>query len=80
MHRGHRYVCVPCRIVSGVAPSCGHEAALVGHRWRAPRKGDDRAWRRIAAGDWLWDETSLRRAARRFAFVMRTRDDHTDGQ
>jgi hypothetical protein len=25
------------------------------YRWRAPKKDDDKAWARIAAGDWYWE-------------------------
>ena len=27
----------------------------VSYKWRAPRKNNDAAWRRIANGDWLWE-------------------------
>lgn len=62
---GHM-VCVPCRIVSVVSPSCGHEGVSVGAKWRAPRKRDDTAWRRIAKGDWFWDDQAILRKDRRW--------------
>lgn len=37
-------------------PLCKGETVSVSYRWRAPRRNDDRAWKRIAAGDWLTEQ------------------------
>lgn len=57
-------VCVKCRVVTSGAIHCGHEIAYVGPKWRAPRKTNDRAWKRIEAGDWLWDHAAKVRKQR----------------
>lgn len=45
MHRS------PC-----TCPECGNEDLLtVSWRWRPPKRTNDRAWKRIAAGDLLWE-------------------------
>jgi hypothetical protein len=31
----------------------------MGYRWRAPKQRDEKAWRMIEAGDFLWDKNSL---------------------
>lgn len=58
-------VCARCRIVSTVQPSCGHEGTHVGSRWRAPKKSDDKAWKRIENGDWWWDDKAIYRWMRK---------------
>lgn len=57
-------VCVSCRTINNTPP-CAHEKETCHHKWRAPKRSNDRAWKRIAAGDWLWDDTSIRRSVRR---------------
>lgn len=47
---------------------CGEEMQLVSYRWCPPKKNNDRAWKRVARGDWLWDHRRIRRVA----------NDHTD--
>lgn len=61
----HTYICVPCRYVaksrgSGrTCPRCGAALRHMGYWWRPPKKGDDRAWRNIERGLYLWDEKAL---------------------
>ena len=42
---------------SANCPTCGGEGKNMGDRWRAPRKSNEAAWKRIEAGDFLWDKT-----------------------
>jgi hypothetical protein len=56
-------VCVPCRYVArqtSRCPHCGAEMVYKRYTWRAPRKTNDAAWKRIEAGHWNWDETVSR--------------------
>ena len=54
-------VCVTCRVVTQGAIHCDHTLTTVGPNWRASRRTNDRAWKRIEAGDWLWDHDALGR-------------------
>lgn len=63
MAHGH-YVCPTCRTVS-LTHLCEHEIIAVSHKWRAPRKDNDRAWKRVAAGDLLWDHRAVEKSLRR---------------
>lgn len=57
------YVCVPCRNVfrlTGKCPDFGEVLVRRHHKWRAPRKTNDKAWKLIEQGDWLWDKRALR--------------------
>jgi hypothetical protein len=60
------YICVPCRrtnkamrcgtavnIGSITCTECGTPMRYMGRNWRPPRRSNWRAWRRIAAGDFL---------------------------
>jgi hypothetical protein len=51
--RSSKYVCVKHRTVD--KPCCDTEKVVVSYRWRAPKKRDERAWRRIEQGNWLWE-------------------------
>ncbi len=63
-------VCIPCRSASG-CPKGIHEVHHLSYRWRAPKKGNDNAWKKIAAGDWLWDKKAIvRKAIKRAGVVM----------
>ena len=57
------HVCIPCRNVVGygLCPECGAERKSVS-RWSAPKKNNDRAWRRIEKGEWLWDRRRVARS------------------
>ena len=61
----YTHVCIPCRNVIGwgLCPECGGERVTVA-RWSAPKKNNDRAWKRIEKGEWLWDRRRVRRAER----------------
>ncbi|SEB99259.1 hypothetical protein SAMN04489844_1466 [Nocardioides exalbidus] len=58
-NRGRRTASWDSRIIT-VAPTtgcplCGGETVSASYRWRAPARRNDRAWKRIAQGDWLWE-------------------------
>lgn len=63
MGHGH-YVCPTCRTVS-LTHLCDHEKIAVNYKWRPPRKDNDRGWKRVAAGDLLWDHRAVTRSRRR---------------
>lgn len=60
-------VCVPCRVTArghaGLCPHCGAEMRNAGVRWRPPKRRDDRAWARVAAGRWLTEGVPVSRHA-----------------
>ena len=67
MH-GSRQVCPECRAVGPIIITCAHANKIwVGPKWRAPKKTNDRAWKRIAEGDILWDHSAIEAVARRDA-------------
>lgn len=62
-------VCIPCRNVKPTGDACqfcGGPLRWAPKYWRAPRKTNNTAWRRVAEGEWLWDRKAVRRAARRW--------------
>lgn len=48
----------------GVCPSCKGRMECYGKHWTAPKKNNDRAWKRIANGDTLWNHRKLRKRGR----------------
>lgn len=54
-------VCVTCREIN---KSCEHEKISCGYKWAAPRKTNDKAWKRIADGDIWWDKKRISRPLR----------------
>ncbi len=63
----YTWVCVSCRFVSKsitVCPHCHDGMLCAGKKWSAPKKNNDRAWKRIENGEWLWDRRRVRRRAR----------------
>lgn len=60
----HRAICVQCRTV-GLIHLCDHDLVLVSSKWRAPTRGNHRAWKRIANGQLLWDNKSIERSLRK---------------
>lgn len=38
-----------------VCSQCGAPTQKVSYKWRPPKKSNDKAWKRVAAGDWLWE-------------------------
>jgi hypothetical protein len=61
-----KHVCVACRRVHKHPFACEHGPSVIyPSRWRAPRKNDTKAWKRITAGDIWWDNRSKSRAAER---------------
>lgn len=66
MPSNYTYVCVPCRWVSkqtATCPTC-KGSCVSKYKWSAPRKNNDRAWKRIENGEWLWDRRRVRRGRR----------------
>jgi len=57
----HRIVCVKCRKLDAGTPcnACGGDTVLVHSQWRAPKKTNDRAWKRVENGEWLWDRNHI---------------------
>lgn len=52
------FVCIADRRVNrhgGDCPQCREPMRCMGKRWRAPRRGNDRAWTQIAAGRVFWE-------------------------
>ena len=70
-----RHVCQACRQTVSISANadavvcvlCGGPVTLASSKWRAPRKTNDAAWRRVSAGVWLWDQRAVERAGRRLA-------------
>jgi hypothetical protein len=54
-------VCVTCREIN---KHCEHEKINTGHKWAAPRKTNDKAWKMIAEGDIWWDKRRVNRPLR----------------
>ena len=65
MPSNRTYVCVPCRIArkhSGVVcERCGGPL-VEKYKWSAPKRTNDRAWKRIENGDWFWDHRKTRKS------------------
>lgn len=57
-----RLVCPICRLVT---VGCEHEKLVVSSKWRAPSKNNDRAWKRIEAGEIWWDRNAITRKAKK---------------
>ena len=56
-------VCTTCRTSFKGASTCGHDGVMyMSSKWRAPKKSDDKAWKRIEAGDIWWDKKALSKA------------------
>lgn len=58
----NRYVCITCRSVghASTCTSCGNDDLLtVGPYWRAPKKHDDRSWKRIERSEVMWDRKAI---------------------
>jgi hypothetical protein len=52
----HKFVCAVCRTVD---KDCQHEKIVVSAKWRAPKKRNHKAWKRIANGELLWDSVAI---------------------
>lgn len=62
MHN-NTYACIICRVAlkgSGQCPG-GHASMYMGTRWRAPKKNNIKAWKKLANGQPLWDDKSVQR-------------------
>lgn len=63
-------VCVQCRVVwkSGLyCGICGEPGQSQNARWRPPKQTNDKAWKMIEKGDWLWDKRAVVRKESRVA-------------
>lgn len=60
------FVCVPCRYARKGSPVCERcgGTMIARARWSAPSKNNDRAWKRIERGEWLWSRRRVRRVKR----------------
>lgn len=66
--RSLTFVCAPCRATAKLAsptrprcPRCRCDMRNMGTRFRPPAARDDAAWRRLAAGDWATERSSVER-------------------
>lgn len=57
------HVCVDCRTVNKTCTNPEHKGLVFGSKWRVPAKDNDKAWERIANGEYLWDREAVRRKA-----------------
>lgn len=44
---------------SFVCPTCRKKLIDMGTRWRPPKKNNDKAWKKVLAGDIWWDKKAL---------------------
>lgn len=58
-------VCIKCRMVR---PSCSHDTFSITHKWRAPKKTNNKAWSLIAKGDYWWDKRHIDRTADKYIY------------
>lgn len=72
------YLCVPCHQVAKASkwdalpphcPRCKAQMKDMGYRWRAPRKGNKKAWARIQAGDFRWDKKVVQYSHHRWDII-----------
>ena len=45
---------------------CGKHDFIESSRWRAPKKNNDSAWKRIANGEHMWDRNAVAKKSRRW--------------
>lgn len=70
-------VCITCRnihpqydvikdaddnIIDRICKVCKGHVSRAPYKWSPPKKRDNRAWKRIERGDWLWDHRRIQRA------------------
>lgn len=56
---GDKAVCIKCR--SFQCHDTNHQKIWKGWRWRIPKKNNDRAWKMIEKGLYLWDAKAVKR-------------------
>jgi hypothetical protein len=68
MHHGNVNVCIKHRWVShwDACPTCGNVDRIFHSKWRAPKKTNDLAWKRIANGERDWDRKAVSKKSRRW--------------
>lgn len=61
-----KYVCSTHRTVNKDCDNLPGDCntLVFGYRWRPPKKKNDRAWKRIAKGDYLWDDKAVAKKAK----------------
>lgn len=60
------YACMICRVaIKGSAGQCPGRHAMIcmGKHWRAPKKNNKSAWKKLANGIRLWDDKAVQRKA-----------------
>lgn len=50
-------ICVTCRKAWRGSPTCKHETLTMHSSYRVPKRNNHKAWKRIAAGDFLWEKS-----------------------
>lgn len=67
VHHSGASVCIKHREVNhwGSCNICGNSDVYLPHNWRAPRKTNDAAWKKIAKGQYWWDIKAKYRRAQR---------------
>jgi hypothetical protein len=50
-------------VVDSVCPTCGEPGLSMGPKWRPPKLTDEKSWKLIDNGDYLWDKRAIRRVA-----------------
>jgi len=59
-HQTSTYACFDCRIANkGARCSCAKPMHCMGTKWRAPKKNDIKAWKRVISGHRLWDQRAI---------------------
>ena len=77
---GSRQVCPECRTVAPIIITCAHANKIwVGSKWRAPKKTNDRAWKRIAEGEIQWDRAAIEAKAQKQARIVLEMQANTRG-
>lgn len=76
--QANTYACLTCRIAQKRSGHCarGHDMVSMGRFWRAPKRNNIRAWKRVASGDHLWHDRSIERKAKREALKMARHNDY----
>lgn len=73
-------VCVKCRHVArgraGTCPICRQTMQHMYYTWRAPKKTNDKAWKLIENGQWLWDRHAVDTKAIEWARHIRKMREH----
>ena len=71
VHHSGVAVCIKHREVShwGACSICGESDVYLSHKWRPPRKTNHLAWKRMAKGEYYWDQKHKYKRAQRARFL-----------